>query len=63
VTDTDYIDDFLEYTKELPTLEGGHTVNLKISNKDFRVWEDRVDGSITLECLVSGRWLTICEWK
>lgn len=54
---------FLDYVESLEKVEGGQTANLKISNEDFRVWEDRVDGSISVECLVSGNWITIARWS
>jgi hypothetical protein len=61
----------LEDLEELPTLAQGQTGNLKIENKDRRVWLSRCtvadgepyDNMVTIERRRDGRWVTATTYE
>lgn len=47
---------FYELIREQQIVEKGDDANLKIDDKHFRVWQSRVDNSITIEYNLDGTW-------
>jgi len=62
MTETEFRD-FYDDVIMRDTLEKGQTANLKVLNEDIKIWHDRVDGSITIEYLLAGRWIIIARWR
>jgi len=50
-----------EELEKLPTISQGQADDLKIETDTLRVWLSRVDGSVSVEQLVNGRWELISE--
>ena len=61
----------LDYLESLPTLNQGHTCDLKLDNGKRRVWLSRCgvddglpyDNMVTVEKLQDGRWVTVSTYE